>query len=105
MSAPTTLFGLCCAREVVEYCFCRCIEYGPRYCGLTCAPCLTFPVRSLVLTERASLVDLVLVGSECASWRRAVSRGLVHPQSETWVEVESSALARPSGRRGHPEVG
>lgn len=26
---------------------------------------------------------LVPVGSECASWRRAVNRGLVHPQLET----------------------
>ena len=34
----------------------RCIGYGPWYCGLTCAPCLTFSVRFLVLTERASLV-------------------------------------------------
>ena len=56
MSAPTTLFGLCCAREVVEYCFCRCTGYGPWYRGLTCAPCLAFSVRSLVLTERASPV-------------------------------------------------
>ena len=28
-----------------------------------------------------------------------MSRGLVHPQSEMWVKVESSALARPFGRR------
>ena len=33
-----------------------CTGYGPWYCGLTCAPCLTFSVRSLVLTEWASLV-------------------------------------------------
>ena len=32
----------------------RCIGYGPWYCGLTCAPCLTFFVRLLVLTKRAS---------------------------------------------------
>ena len=48
---------------------------------------------------------LVPVGSECASWRRAVCRGLVHPQLETRVGVGSSALARPSGRRGRPEAG
>ena len=48
---------------------------------------------------------LVPVGSECVSWRRAVSKGLVHSQLETWVEVRSSALARPSGRRGHPKAG
>ena len=34
----------------------RRIGYGPWYCGLTCVPCLTFSVRSLVLTERASPV-------------------------------------------------
>ena len=28
MSVPTTLFGLCRAREVVEYGFCRCTRYG-----------------------------------------------------------------------------
>ena len=43
-------------REVAEYYFCRFTEYGPRYCGLTCAPCLTFFVRVLVLIERASPV-------------------------------------------------
>ena len=42
--------------EVVEYCFCRCIGYGPWYRGLTCAPCLAFFVRSLVLSERVSPV-------------------------------------------------
>ena len=31
----------------------------------------------------------VLVGFECANWRRAVSKGLVHPQSETRVRVRS----------------
>ena len=46
----------CRAREVAEYCFCRCTGYDPWYCGLTYAPCLTFSVRFLVLTERASPV-------------------------------------------------
>ena len=55
---------------------------------------------------RAGVPDrLVLVGSDRASWRRVVSRGLAHPRSEAWVGVESSALARPSDRRGHPEAG
>ena len=48
---------------------------------------------------------LVPVGSDCASWRRAVSRVVAHSWSETRVGVRSSALARPSGRRGHPEAG
>ena len=30
---------------------------------------------------------LVPVGSNCTSWRRVVSRGLAHPQSETQVRV------------------
>ena len=34
-----------------------------------------------------------------------MSRGLVHPQSETQVRVESGVLARPSSRRGRLEVG
>ena len=69
---------------------------------------------------------LVPVGSDCASRRRAVSRGSVHPRSETGVRVGSgvwpglpvgeavrgragvgsehcSSLVRPSGRRGGPK--
>ena len=56
MSTPTTLFGLCCAREVAEYNFYKCIGYGLWYRGLTCAPCLAFSVRPLVLSGRTSLV-------------------------------------------------
>ena len=33
--------------------------------------------------------QLVLISSNCASWRRVVSRGLAHPQSETRVGVGS----------------
>ena len=70
MSAPTILLELCHAKEVAEHCFCRCTRYGPRYCGLTYAPCLTFSVRFLVLTERASPIGwsqsalIVPVGEE-----------------------------------------
>ena len=46
---------------------------------------------------------LVLVGSDCASRRRVVSRGLVRPRSETWVGVRKRCLTGPSGRRGGPE--
>ena len=42
---------------------------------------------------------LVPVGSDCVSRRRVVSRGSVHPRSETRVGVGSGVLARPSGRR------
>ena len=38
-------------RRVLSY---RCTGYVPRYCGLTYAPYLTFSVRFMVLTERAS---------------------------------------------------
>ena len=49
MSAPTTLFV---SGRFVEYYFCRCTGYGPRYHGLTCTLCLAFSIRSLVLSER-----------------------------------------------------
>ena len=49
-------YNTVCVREVAEYYFCRCTGYSPRYRGLTCAPCLTFSVLSLVLSERASPV-------------------------------------------------
>ena len=48
---------------------------------------------------------LVLVGSDCASWRRAVSRAWHIPGRTCGVRVGSSALARPSGSRGCPEAG
>ena len=48
---------------------------------------------------------LVPVGYDCASRRGAVSRGSAHSRSEKRVEVGSSVLARPSGRRGRLEVG
>ena len=70
ISAPTTLLGLCHAREVAEYCFRRRTGYGPWHCSLTCVHCLTFSVRFLVLTERASPVGwsqsalIALVGEE-----------------------------------------
>ena len=70
---------------------------------------------------------LVPVGSDCASRRRAISRGSAHPRSETrvgvesgvrpglpvgeairrWARVESercSSLVRPFGRRGGPKL-
>ena len=48
----------------------RCAGYGPWYCGLTCAPCFAFSVRSPVLTERTFPVGwfqsalIALVGEE-----------------------------------------
>ena len=49
-------YNTVCVRAVVEYYFCRCTGYDPWYCGLTCAPCLAFFVRSLVLSEWVSPV-------------------------------------------------
>ena len=63
-------YNIVCVREVAEYRFCRCTGYGSWYRGLTCAPCLAFSVRSLVLSERASPVGwsqsavVALVGEE-----------------------------------------
>ena len=89
---------------------------------LTALPYLLYSFPS---PHRAGVPSrLVLVGSDCASRRRAVSRGSVRPRSETWVRVRSgvwpglpvgeaggvgsercSSLARPFGRRCRSEVG
>jgi len=64
------LLGFCRARRGHRVLSGRCTGYGPWYCGLTCAPCLTISVRFLILTERASLVGwsqsalIALVGEE-----------------------------------------
>ena len=53
VSAYNTAWVLSCqgGRRVL---YGRCTGYGPWYCGLTCAPCLTFSVCFLLLTERSS---------------------------------------------------
>ena len=105
MSTPTTLFGLCCAREVAEYYFLQVYRVWSPVLRFDLYALPYFP-RSFPGPYRAGVPGrLVPVGSECASRRGAVSRGLAHPQSETRVRVRSSALARPFGRRGRPEVG
>ena len=48
---------------------------------------------------------LVLVGSDCVSRRRVVSKVFAYPGKRRGVGVKSSALARPSDRRGHLEAG
>ena len=55
IDAYNTAWVLSCqeARRVLPS---RCAGYGPWYCGLTCASCLIFSVRSLVLIEQASSV-------------------------------------------------
>ena len=71
--------------------------YSPWYHGLTSVPCF---LRLFPGPFRAGIPDrLVLVGSGCASRRRAVSRASAYPGRRRGVRVGSSALARPSGRR------
>ena len=51
---------------------------------------LFYLLRPLPGPHRAGVPGrLVLVGSDCASRRRAVSKGSVYPRSETWVGVGS----------------
>jgi hypothetical protein len=107
MSVPTTLFGFCHAREVVEYCFCRCTGYGPRYCGLTCAPYLTFSICFLVLTERVSPVGWFQTSSWL--WSRQSKKSSeeefgASPVGDTG-RSRKRCLARPFGQRGRPEAG
>ena len=73
---------------------------------MTCAPCLAF-LRTSLGPYRAGIPGrLILVGSDRASWRRAVSRGWAYPRLESvGSELEAVLLARPSGRRGRPEAG
>ena len=84
-----------------------CTGYGPRYYSLTRVSYFTCSAR-LPGPHRAGVPGrLAPVGSNCASQRRAISRGTVHPRSETWVGVGSkrrSTLARPSGQRDGPEL-
>ena len=119
MSVPTTLFGLCRAREVVEYYFCRCTWYGPWYCGLTCAPCLAFSIHSLVLTERASPIGwfqsalIVPVGDELwvGVWRILGRRRGSKSEIVLWpglsvgeaVRRRARDQSKRSGRRGGSE--
>ena len=92
-------YNTICVREVAEYCFCRCTGYSPWYRGLTLCTLLCF-LRSFPGPFRAGVPGrLVLVGSGCTSWRRAVSRVFAYPGRRRGVGAESSALAKPSGRR------
>ena len=88
ISAPTTLLGFCHAREVAGY-----HPAGAQGTVLGIAvdlSVLLYLPRPLPGPHRACVPGrLVLVGSDCASRRRAASRGSVHPRSETWVGVGS----------------
>ena len=104
ISAPTTLLGFCHVREVAGYC-----PTGVQGMFLGIAVdlgALFYFLRPFPGPYRAGIPGrLVLVGSDCASRRRAVSRGLAHPWMETWVGVRKWCLANPSGRRGRSKVG
>ena len=103
MSAPTTLLGLCYAREVVGYC-----PAGVQgtFLGIVVdLGALLYFFRPFPSPYRAGVSGrLVPVGSDCASRRRAVSRGSVHPQSERRVEVGSGVVplwpGHPVGEAG-----
>ena len=101
MPAPTTLFVSEKLQSMVSV-----DRVWSRYRGLTCAPCLAF-LRTSPSPYRAGIPgQLVPVGSDRASRRRVVSRGWAYPRSESaGSELEAVLLARPSGRRGHPEAG
>ena len=101
MSTPTTLFVSGRLQSTVPV--------GDRvrslvsWFDLSALPCF---LRSFPGPFRAGVPgELVPVGSGCASRRRAVSRVFTYPSRRRGVGVRSSALARPSGRRGRPEAG
>ena len=104
MSAPTTLLGFCHARKVAGY---RPTGAQGTVLGITVdLSALPYFLRPFLGPYRAGVPGrLVPVGSDCASWRGAVSRGSAHSRSEKWVRVRSGVLVRPSGRRGRPKVG
>ena len=104
MSAPTTLFAFCHAREVTGYC-----PAGVQGMFLGIAVdlgALLYFFRLFPGPYRAGVPGrLVPVGSDCASRRGAVSRGSAHSRSKKRVGVGSGVLAKPSGQRGRPEAG
>ena len=100
MSALTTLLGFCHARDVSGYC-----PAGVQGTVLGIAIDMSALPYLLCLfpgPHRAGVPErLVPVGSDCSSRRRAVSRGSVHPWSETWVEVGGGVwLGLPVGEAG-----
>ena len=86
ISAPTTLLWFCHAREVVGYC-----PAGVQGTVLDIVVdliALPYFLRPFPGPHRAGVPGrLVPVGSDYASQRKAVSRGSVHPRSETRVGV------------------
>ena len=103
MSVPTTLLELCHAREVAGYC-----PVGVQGTVLGIADDLGALSYLLCLFSgpyRAGVSGrLVLVGSNCVSQSRVVSRGSAHPVEEVG-QSQKWCWASPFGRRGHPKAG
>ena len=104
MSVPTTLLEFCHAREVTGY-------YPAGVQGTVPGiavdlSMLPYFLRPFPGPYRAGIPDrLAPVGSDCASWSRAVSRAFAYPSRSRGIGVGSSALATPSSRRGRPKAG
>ena len=133
MSVPTTLLGFCHARRVAGYpsdmpCWYYPIGVQGTVLGIAVdLSALSYFLHPFPGPHRAGVPGrLVLVGSDCASRRGAVSRGSAHSRSEKRVGVGSgfwpslpvgeavqrrararsescSSFVRPSGQRGGPE--
>ena len=100
MLTPTTLLGFCHVREVIGYC-----PAGVQGTFLGIAVdlgALLYFFRLFHGPYRAGVPGrLVLVGSDYASRRRAVSRGSTHSWSEKWVGVRSGVWpGLPVGEAG-----
>ena len=109
IGAYNTAWALPCqgGRRVLS---CRCAGYGPCFLGiavdLSALPYFLCPFPG---PHQVGIPgQLVPIGSDFASRRRAISRGSVYPRSETRVEdvgqSRKRCLARPSSRRGRPEA-
>jgi len=104
MSTPTILLAFCHASEVVGYCAAS--VQGSVLGIVVDLSVLPYFLRLFSGPYRAGVPGrLVPVGSDCASWRRAVSRDSAHPRFGDTGRGQKWYLARPSGRRGRSEAG
>ena len=111
-------YNTICVREDAEYYFCRCTGYGPWLRFDLCA--LPYFLRPFLGPYRAGVPGrLVLVDSDCASQRRAVSKVVAYPGQRRGSESEvvpwpglpvreavrrrAGDRSERSGRRGGPE--
>ena len=91
MSAPTTLLGFCHAREVAGYCP---ADVQGTFLGIAVdLNALSYLLRPFLDPYRAGVPGwLVPIGSDCTSWRGAVSRGSTHLRSERGTKSEASVV-------------